>query len=193
MAGPQTLTAAEGRTHLAFTEGLLRLFYPTPCALGPGALGTLEAVSADETPAAYRGLLAHDDHMTVALEAHHDSLVKVRVLDELDRDDAYARKSLLARQSDGAVVQLGVMRIGLKGLPANVAEGIRSHVAPLGRLLIRNNLLREVELLALWRIVPAEELREVFRLPEGEVVYGRTARILVAGRPAVEMVEIPRL
>ncbi len=41
-------------------------------------LGRFEPATVDELPADYRALLAHHDHMTVALEAFHDSLVNVQ-------------------------------------------------------------------------------------------------------------------
>jgi chorismate-pyruvate lyase len=82
------------------------------------------------------------------------------------------------------------MRIDLTGLPEKARTQIETHAAPLGRVMIRNNLLREVELLALWRVQPAAPLRELLGLSEGEEIYGRSARILVDGRPAVELLEI---
>jgi hypothetical protein len=63
---------------------------------------------------------------------------------------------------------------------------------PLGRILIRADLLREVELLALWRIAAGPRLASELDLPPGTAVYGRSARILVEGRPAVELLEIVR-
>jgi hypothetical protein len=47
-------------------------FFPTLADLG-----TFEPVAADEMPADYRALLAHDDHMTVTVEAFHKCLVDV--------------------------------------------------------------------------------------------------------------------
>ena len=82
------------------------------------------------------------------------------------------------------------MRIDLDGLPAAVREAIERGGCPLGRILIRSNLLREVELLALWRILAGPKLSEELEVPAGEVIYGRSARILVEGRPAVELLEI---
>lgn len=153
-------------------------------------LGRLTPVGANELPEDYQALLAHHDHMTVTLEAFHGSLVDVHVKAESKQADSYARKSVLTRQSDGGPVQLGVMRIETRGLPALVREQIEQHSAPLGRILIRNNLLREVELLALWRIDAGPELSDALQAPVGETVYGRSARILVDGHAAVELLEI---
>src|SRR5690606_36482633 len=133
-------------------------------------LATLEPAGTDELPPTYATLLSHGGHMTVTLEAFHESLVKVQVMREQKTEAAYARESLLTRVNDGLVVQCGIMRIRLAGLPSQVREAIENQSAPLGRILIRNNLLREVELLALWRVTLGVRLASYFRRERGEVV-----------------------
>ncbi len=153
-------------------------------------LGIVTPVASIEMPEAYRTLLCHHGHMTVTLEAWHESLVNVSVLDEVSSDLRYSRHSLLSRQTDNRIVQSGIMSIDLTQLPEAVKESIRQGSEPLGRLLIRSNLLREVELLALWRIQSASMLTEELKLSAGEEVFGRSARILVDSKPAVELLEI---
>lgn len=153
-------------------------------------LGEFEPVSADEMPDPYRGLLAHNEHMTVTLESSHESRLEVRVLAEMREEASYARNSLLARQRDGAILQFGIMRIWLADLPADAREEITVRKLPLGRVLIDHNVLREVELISLWRIVPGPALRKHLKLAAGEVIYGRSAQILVDERPTVQMLEI---
>src|SRR5690606_4703342 len=121
-------------------------------------LATFEPAGTADLPATYATLLSHGGHMTVTLEAFHESLVKVQVMQEQKSPAAYARESLLTRAVDGLVVQCGIMRIALTGLPDPVREAIENQSAPLGRILIRNNLLREVELLALWRVTLGKRL-----------------------------------
>jgi chorismate-pyruvate lyase len=156
-------------------------------------LGGFEPVSVDVLPAGYRSLLAHQDHMTVALEAHHKGLVSVRVLDEWRDESSYARSSVLSRQSDGAVVQFGIMRIWLVDLPQAAQEEITSKKVPLGRVLIRHNLLREVEVISLWKIEPGKVLRRHLPLSGNAPVYGRSAQILLDERPTVQLLEIVTL
>ncbi len=153
-------------------------------------LGRFEPVSADKLPAEYRSLLAHHDHMTVALEAFHNSLVAVHVLNEWRDDASYARCSLLSRQPDAAIVQFGIMRIWLADLPAAAQQEITSKKVPLGRVLIRHNVLREVELIAFWKIEPGRVLKEHLRLADNAAIFGRSAQILVDERPTVQLLEI---
>lgn len=156
-------------------------------------LGRFEPVTPSEMPARERMLLAHNEHMTVTLEKASQGPVAVRALDEWRDESSYARNSLLTRQQDGAVLQFGIMRIWLRDLPDSVQEEIAVKRLPLGRVLVDHNLLREVELITLWRIAPGPELRR--HLPgasggNGQLIFGRSAQILVDERPTVQMLEI---
>ena len=153
-------------------------------------LGEFEPVSADEIArslsATARPQRAHDGHARVVPRQPAD----VRVLAEMRDEASYARNSLLARQTDGAVLQFGIMRIWLADLPVNACEEITVKRLPLGRVLINHNVLREVELITLWRIVPGPVLRRHLKSRRGQTVYGRSAQILVDERPTVQMLEI---
>jgi hypothetical protein len=198
-------------------------------------LGEFEPVEATDMPQEYQALLAHEHHMTVTVEQFHQDEVDVRVLAE-DRDgEVYSRTSLLVCRGSGRVVQLGVMRINLQGLSREVREEIESRRVPLGRTLIRHNVLRRVELHRLWRILAGPVLAEHLALAEDsapaavaplqraelahsngeshtnhssrvfatvnpgserftyDTIYGRSAGIIVEGRPAVELLEIVTL
>jgi hypothetical protein len=182
-------------------------------------LGEFVEVQPANMPEDYQTLLAHDDHMTVTVEAFHGSMVDVRVLQEHREGDVYTRSSLLQRQSDGRVVQLGIMRINMQGLSPVVREEIEARGTPLGRILIRHNVMRHVKLFRLWRITPGPELIKYLgeatgvseKLPHvdeslrdslpvsekpaygGGFIYGRSAGIVVEGRPSVELLEIVKV
>jgi chorismate-pyruvate lyase len=156
-------------------------------------LGQFHPVAPEDLPGDYRTLLAHNDHMTVTLEAFHDSFVDVSVLAEWQDDASYARNSLLSRQRDGAILQFGIVRLWLSDLPPTAREEIAVQHRPLGRVLIEHNVLREVELITLWRITPGPVLKRRMQLPEGTPVFGRSAQILVDGRPTVQLLEIVTL
>jgi hypothetical protein len=131
--------------------------------------------------------------MTVALEAWHNSLVDIEAIDEWRDDTSYARASLLRRQLDGRVIQFGIMRIWLGDLPQDAQDEITGKKYPLGRVLIRHNLLREVEVLTLWRISPGAVLREKLKVDGHLPIFGRSAQILVDERPTVQVLEIVTL
>jgi chorismate-pyruvate lyase len=165
---------------------LQAIFYPRG-----GGLGAFTQVDEGEVPEPYRQLLAHDAHMTVTVERYHDTSVDVRVLEEKHVPPHYARKILLTRRSDGAVVLAGIMRIDLRFVTDAAREEILSRAKPLGRVLIEHGVLREVELVGLWRIEPGEELAGwCGGQPVPSAVYGRTALIHCHDEPAVELLEI---
>jgi hypothetical protein len=185
---PAPRPTTESELYARNASRLATLFFPSL-----DALGRFEPAAVDDLPADYRTLLAHHDHMTVALEAWHNSLVDIDALDEWQDDASYARASLLRRQSDGRIIQFGIMRIWLGDLPPDVQEEITSKRFPLGRVLIRHNLLREVEVLTLWRIMPGPVLQKHLRLDGTTPIFGRSAQILVDERPTVQVLEIVTL
>ena len=130
--------------HYALLSGL---FYDAA-----GELGIFHHVDPDELPEPFAALLNHDDHMTVTMEAFHGSLVSLKVLRDTITHNRYAREILLSRESDGEVVQYGIMQIDLDCLSAEMRQEIEAKQMPLGRILIRHNVLRHVELLKLWRV-----------------------------------------
>lgn len=164
---------------------LVKLFFDEP-----SQLGKFEAVEASQIPSPSLELLAHNHHMTVTLEKHHESSVLVHVLGYETETGYYSRKSLLSRESDGKVVQYGIVRLHLDALATDVRREIESREIPLGRVLINHNVLREVKLLGLFRISCGAELAREFGCQIGDVCFGRTAIIYCDGAPAVELLEI---
>jgi chorismate-pyruvate lyase len=164
---------------------LVGLFYQDPAELG-----TFEEVPRDQVPPPYRELLVHEHHMTVTVEAYHGSPVDVRVVRKKITPTRYARLILLARQSDGAVVQFGIMRVNFAYLDDEVRKRIESESTPLGRILIEHDVLREIRLFSVWKVAPGPDLRRLFGLTSPQTTYGRTAIIDLNGEPAVELLEI---
>ncbi|REK27909.1 MAG: hypothetical protein DWQ42_06385 [Planctomycetota bacterium] len=159
-------------------------------------IGRFESVEAAALPGHYRRLLDHQEHMTVAVEAYHESLVDVDVLASQSTETHYARRILLRRRDSGEVVQWGLMRIHLPSFAEEVRREIAEEQRPLGRILVRHNFLRTIHVDALWRIEPGPELCQQFDLAGGSnaetppTTYGRTADIHINGQSAVEVLEV---
>jgi len=166
-------------------ETLARLFYPTL-----EELGKFSPVADSDMPDPYRRLLAHEHHMTVTVEAFHGSPVDVRVIDKQTTPTHYARKIALVSQATRDVVQFGIMRVHLAHLAKEVRSEIESEGTPLGRILIEHGVLREVHLLALWKVECGEDLAALFGRVGSPTTYGRVALIDFNGEPAVELLEI---
>lgn len=187
-----------GRTAEARARDLLRLF-STSAEEGGSAAGGEPALPPDRVPAARvrsvpvtavpepaRGLLAHTRHMTDAQERHHGCRVELRVLGVLADGPSYAREILLVRP-DGRVVQYGIVRIDLAAVDAVTAARIRAAEAPLGRILAEAGILCAVDDVECVEFVPDRRL-----VPHvgADRLFGRVAAIRVAGRPAIELLEV---
>lgn len=166
-------------------KALANLFY-----LSLDELGEFSEASPEELPEAARALLWHNEHMTVTVEAHHGCPVSVEVLNTHVTPTHYSRRILLHRESDGQVVQFGIVRLSVNFLGAQVRGEIERQEVPLGRLLIEHNVLRQVRPLSLWSVVPGPDLRSRFGLSGPQTCFGRTALIYCNGLPAVELLEI---
>ncbi len=153
-------------------------------------LATFRPVEASAMPEVPRRLLAHHEHMTVTVESHHRTPVRVDVLQTVVAGDVYAREILLRRTSDDGVVQYGIVRLHMGLLPEDVQREITARSKPLGRILIDHDVMREVECIALWEVAAGPRLRALFAMREGEATYGRTALIHCGGAPAIELLEI---
>ena len=114
-------------------DALLRIFHPSG-----EDFAAVQPVAAAAMPAAFRTLLDHASHMTVAMERHHGGPVTLQVVQVASGaadGRGYAREILLARD-DGMVVQYGIVRLDLSAVDAATAAAIRAAEVPLGRLLI---------------------------------------------------------
>jgi chorismate-pyruvate lyase len=153
-------------------------------------LGIFAESSESEVPQPYRRLLAHNDHMTVTVEAFHGCPVSVEVIASQRQGEVYCREILLRRTTDQKVVQFGIVRLDLRALSTVVRDEILAERTPLGRVLIEHDVLREVELHDLWQVECGPQLAGFFVVPQGTITYGRTALIHFNGNPALELLEI---
>jgi hypothetical protein len=145
-------------------------------------------IGADDMPEPYRGLLVHTHHMTVTVEQFYGDAVDVKVMEARVQGDGYARKSLLTLHATGVVVQLGVVHIDLSVLSPAVRREIEEQKTPLGRVLIRHNVLRTVRPVSYFRAVPSPRLAEWFGT--ADPTYGRLGVIYTDNEPAIRVAEI---
>jgi hypothetical protein len=161
-------------------------------ALFPSADDQLDyqVVPGDEMPEPYRGLLVHEHHMTVTVEAYHGGPVDVRILSRRQDGSIYARKILLVHRATGQVVQFGIARLDLDQTSPAVREAIVAGKVPLGRVLIEHDVLRHIEPLLYLRIRPGPAQLAWFGLAKADLYYGRVAVIHFNGEPVVQVLEI---
>ena len=161
-------------------------------ALFPAADDRPELIPATpaEMPEPYRQLLVHTHHMTVTVEEYYGQAVNVKVLESVQGEHSYGRKILLSLQETGEVVQFGVIDVDLDALSDSVHREIVAGQTPLGRVLIRNSVLRSIRPVAFFRVMPSPKLCTWFGLTEPQVTYGRLGIIFTGERPAIQVLEI---
>jgi chorismate-pyruvate lyase len=147
-------------------------------------------VTASDLPSDYHTLLANDKHMTVMLENFYGGPVQVRVLDSATTEKHYQRKVLVIRESDGLPVLFALVRVTRSLMDPSVREAIEGEQTPLGRILINQNVMRNVRPLSLWEIDAGQEIRELFQMGNDGLCYGRTALIYCDRVPAIELLEV---
>jgi len=143
-----------------------------------------------EVPQPYHKLLVHTHHMTVTVEEYFHTPVDVRVLECRRSGNEYARKILLASQASGRIVQFGLVRINLAACTEAVRNEIIEEKTPLGRIMIRHNMLRRIDPIAYLRVELAEPMAGWFGVPCGTATYGRVGVIYTGEKPAAEVLEI---
>lgn len=148
------------------------------------------AVLPSDMPAAFRDLLVHNTHMTPKLSGFHGGSVSLRVLAEHRVDDIYHRKIVLTAPRNGAVVELGIVRLNLDYTSDEVRQAILERATPLGDIVSRFGVLTRVHPQWFLRFETSGHLRTCFDGSGGDVLYGRIGTIFVHEKPAVELLEI---
>jgi chorismate-pyruvate lyase len=166
-------------------DELIELFYQQPAELA-----NFQRCTAADCPSIYRQLLDHNEHMTVTVEQRHGEMVDVEVLRDSIQGNFYLREILLRKTSDRRVVQYGIVRLRLDSISGQVQQEILAKHTPLGRVLIEHDVLRQVQLAALWQVECGLPLAGWFNVPPGTVTFGRTAMIYLDGEPAIELLEV---
>lgn len=142
------------------------------------------------TPEPYKSLLAHNHHMTVAMESFHKTPVDVRVLAKRLEGDLYCRKIVLLKHGTEQVVQFGIVRFDLTTVSQRVRDEILREQTPLGRILIQHNVFLQIDLGAILQITAGPGLSEALQMPLHGETFGRLATIFCDGRAAVDLLEI---
>lgn len=165
---------------------LVRLFYGD----WPDDLASFASVALESVPPPYRELLDHHSHMTITVESFYGSPVDVTVFRTTTDPQWYGREISLVSRDTGKTVQYGIVRLRPQLLQNEVWQEIEAGKTPLGQVLIRHNVFRQVERVALWKVVAGRSLANRLEVGPGEITYGRTARIFCDGEPAIELLEI---
>jgi chorismate-pyruvate lyase len=159
---------------------------------GDSEVPLVRPVAAGSLPAPYRSLLNHNGHMTEALERHHAGALSVHPYRIRREGDIYGRRIDLRVAGRDDPVMTGIMIFNLALVSPTVREEIVRAGSPLGEILIRHRILRQVGTEAFLEFDPRDPLVARFALAAPRSAYGRLATIDCDRRPAVDLLEIVR-
>lgn len=149
-------------------------------------------VQPDEIPFPQDQLLVHHDHMTVELQRHHGSPVRVHVLEEHLDGDLYTRKiSLTPAEHLEKIVEWGIVRLDFRYMAPEVRDEILRKQLPLGAVLIKHDVLRRIKPRFFLRFPAGGPVLGLFGDSQtSEPAYGRIGTIYCNDEPAIELLEI---
>lgn len=147
-------------------------------------------VDAAGLPPTFRTLLDHREHMTTTLETFYGEPVDLRVLQCHHDGNKYHRQILLTLRETGTVVEFGIARLDFAYIPPAAREEILAQEAPLGDILIRHEILRDIEPKWFFLVDGCCPWRRYFDNRADKPAYGRLGVICCYGGPAIEMLEV---
>ena len=149
-----------------------------------------QEVSPQEIPSLPRQLLVHQKHMTHTLNAHYGVPVDVHVMERRRQNNLYSRKIFLTLKESQTIVEYGLVRLDFRYMPETVRDTILQEHAPLGSILINNNILRRIQPRWYLKFPHTSTILAWFNSKPLEPLFGRLGTIYCNGEPAIELVEI---
>jgi hypothetical protein len=144
-------------------------------------------------PEPYRRLLVHERDMTPTLEAAYGRRLRLRVLQHAASGDVFSRLVVLTSGSDELAVEMGAIRIFLKGLPPAAREAVFRQRNPFGAVLHKNGVPHCSRPVAYFEVTADSMIADALRLDGSRELYGRRNTIWSSsGEELAEVVEILR-
>ena len=155
------------------------------------ALPVVAAVSGEEMPEPYRGLLVHERDMTPTLESFHGERIHIRVLDRRQISLSYAREVVLELDESGRIVEFGAIVIHLEHFPPAAREEVLGGHTPLGAILAQHEIAHVSRPCAFIQVAPDVTINQALGLSASQGLYGRRNVISnPAGHALADIVEI---
>ena len=148
-------------------------------------------IEAGSVPRPYRDLLVHTASMTSVLTTAYQEEIGLKVLRQECSGQVLSRQVLLVRQSDGAPVEIGLIRIYLEHFPAEPRRWVLEGKLPVGKLLPRFGMQYSNRPAAYFQVLSEGMIGEALKLSNPCNLYGRCNRLLLpSGEILAEVIEI---
>lgn len=147
-------------------------------------------VTPEEVPQPMRELLHHNKHMTLTLEAFLKMKVSLVMLQSAVTEFTMVREILLQGSENALPVQYAVAKVYLDTLDAAVRADIIQADIPIGHVLVKHDVQREVHCDSLHTVTLCDALSTKLGFSRGFIFFGRKAHILCNGKRAIDLLEV---
>lgn len=147
-------------------------------------------VQPEDIPYPEDDLLVHHDHMTIVLQRHHGSPMRVHVMEEKLEGNIYRRKINLTPAGSDKIVEWGMVRLNFDYMPEAVKQEILQKQMPLGAILIKHKVHRRIKPRYFLRLPENSRIVGLFGHSHSAPLYGRLGTIYCDGEPCIEVLEI---
>ena len=138
-----------------------------------------------------RSLLVHQRDMTSTLARFHKSGITLDVQSRQLEEDRLLREVILRRETDGAPVEYGAIRIWLEKFGGPVREKVVNGEAPLGELIETYLVDYRSSPRGYFRVVSDAAMAAALGVAEGTALYGRSNELSTSdGFVFAEVVEV---
>ena len=150
-----------------------------------------EQVEASEVPEPYQTLLVHEGDMTSRLEAYHEDEITVRKLSSSNDGKSYFREVILETFGTQKITEYGAIEIKLENLDEESRSSVIQARKPLGAILNDSKVPYSSTPRAFLKVVPDNQLIDVFGSVEADYLFGRSNEISsCSGDTIARIVEI---
>ncbi len=136
-----------------------------------------QEVNPVDIPEPFYSLLVHQGDMTSRLEAHYEDDIKIRKLSSSNDGKAYFREVILETLRSHKIIEYGAIEIMLKNLDEELRALVIQAKKPLGAILNEARIPYSSAPRAFLKVVPDNEMLEVFESVEADYLYGRSNEI----------------
>jgi hypothetical protein len=150
-----------------------------------------EEVDPSEIPDPYYSLLVHEGDMTSRLESYHEDEITVRKLSSSNDGKSYFREVILETLGTQKITEYGAIEIKLENLDEESRTSVIQARKPLGSILNDSKVPYSSTPRAFLKVVPDNQLIDVFGSVEADYLFGRSNEISsYSGDTLARIVEI---
>ena len=163
---------------------------PLLAGIFPGRIVSCTHLESSQVPEKYVLLLQHKRHMTLTMEETHGFKVTLEVIQSDTTSDTMSREIVLRGCDNGVAVLYAIAKVYLNAFAPAARDDIVAAKEPLGHILVKHKVEREVFFESLLEVDLTESLRTHLNISSSSKLYGRLAYIVCNGQRGIDLLEV---